>query len=445
MRSWPVDKLPMRLAFLSPIPPAPTGIADYAVEVLGLLASEHEIHLFHAQGAVDPWALPVGVRVHHASGFLARHRERPFDLAVYQMGNGSAHDFLYEPLRAVPGLLVLHDLVLHHARARMFLESPEAVAYAREPGSLARRHEAEAILARYREEAGYAYPLAKGRIDLAHLNTAGSLLPYSYPLFRLPVESARHVAVHNAFMAEAVSTEVPGAAVSLIPMAAARTAVERPAVEALRLRLGFNPGDFVVGSFGLLTREKQIETLARAVTRAAVHLPNLRLLLAGPAKDALGLANLLERLGVRRRTVLTGRVPLWTLPAHVEAADVVVNLRYPTARETSAALLRVLAQGRPTVVSDLEHLSGLPEDAVVRADLTDEEGDVTRAILRLAATPRLRERLATAARNFVAREHSPARTRAAYLAAIDRAVSGPPPRAQPGWPEHWKAPVPSSS
>ena len=43
---------------------------------------------------------------------------------------------------------------------------------------------------------------------------------------------------------------------------------------ALRERLGFAPGDFVVGSFGLLTREKQIETLARAVARAAVHLPN---------------------------------------------------------------------------------------------------------------------------------------------------------------------------
>ena len=434
----------MRLAFLSPIPPAPTGIADYAVEVLGLLAPEHEVHLFHSQGVVDPWALPVGVRVHHASGFLARHRERPFDLAVYQMGNGSAHDFLYEPLRAVPGLLVLHDLVLHHARARMFLESPEAVAYARDPGSAARRQEAEAVLAGYREEIAYAYPAGEGRLDLAHLNTTGSLLPYAYPLFRLPVESSRLVAVHNAFMAEAVSAEVPNAAVSLIPMAATRTKVQPAAVAALRLRLGFAPGDFVVGSFGLLTREKQIETLARAVARAAVHLPKLRLLLVGPAKDAPGLTSLLEDLGVRRRTVMTGRVPLWTLPAHMEAADLVVNLRYPTARETSAALLRLLAQGRPTVVSDLEHLSGLPDDTVVRADLTDEEGAVTRAILRLAATPRLRERLATAAGRFMAREHSPARTRAAYLAAIERAMSRPLPRPQPGWPEHWKKPLPLS-
>ena len=68
-----------------------------------------------------------------------------------------------------------------------------------------------------------------------------------------------------------------------------------------------------------------------------------------------------------------------------------VHLRYPTARETSAALLRVLAQGRPTIVSDLEHLSDLPHDAVVRADVADEEGEVTRALLRLAESPALRD------------------------------------------------------
>jgi glycosyltransferase involved in cell wall biosynthesis len=433
----------MRLAFLSPIPPAPTGIADYAVDVLNQLAREHELHVFHSQGAVDPWALPTGVRVHHARGFLARHRERPFDLAIYQMGNGAAHDFLYEPLRAVPGLLVLHDLVLHHARARMFLESPEALAYARDTGSAERRRELQAVLAGYSAEVAYSYPTAAGRLDRVHLNTTGPLLPYAYPLFRLPVESSRLVATHNSFMAEAVRAEVAEMEVAVIPMSATPRTVAPAAVAALREWLGLAPGDFVVGSFGLLTREKQIETLARAVARAARHLPSLRLLLVGPAPGGLGLTSLLDRLGVLRRTVITGRVPLWTWPAHMEAADVVVNLRYPTARETSAALLRLLAQGRPTVVSDLEHLAELPEDAVIRADLTDEEGAVTRAILRLAETPRLRKTLSEAARRFMAREHSPARMRSSYLSAIERAASLPPPAPRPSWPPHWREPPPS--
>jgi len=431
----------MRLAFLSPIPPAPSGIADYAAEVLAVLARAHEIHVFHAQKVVDPLALPPGVRVHHVQGFLPRHREKPFDVVVYQMGNGSAHDFVYPALPAVPGLLVLHDLVLHHARARMFLESSAAQAYARDLGSTEKRREAEADRERYRNEVAYSYPSAGDRLPFAHLNTTGTLLPYAYPLFRLPVEAARVVAVHNAFMAEAVREEVPEAAVVRIPMAAQAALVPRDGVLALRDRLGLGADDFVVGSFGLITAEKQIETLARAVARAAVHLPRVRLLLVGEAKDPSALRVTLGRLGVAERTVVAGRVPLWTLPAHMEAADLVVNLRYPTARETSAALLRLLAQGRPTVVSDLEHLSDLPHDVVVRASLTDEEGDVTRAILRLAGSTSGRSRLSVAARRFMAREHSRPRMREGYEAALALTREAEPPRVRPTWPPPWKEAV----
>jgi glycosyltransferase involved in cell wall biosynthesis len=428
----------MRLAFLSPIPPAPSGIADYAVDVLERLVRRHEVHVFHAQGRVDPLALPLGVRVHHADGFLKRHRDAPFDLAVYQLGNGPAHDFLYPLMPAVPGLLVLHDLVLHHARARAFLDSPEARAYAARPGDAGLREAAQAPLEAYGREVAYCYPEQAGRLDAAHLATVGDLLPYAYPLFRLPVESARLVATHNRFMADAVRDEVAGAEVRVIPMAVERQAVDPGAVRALRARLDIGDDEVVVGSFGLLTREKRIEAVARAVARAAVHVPRVRLLLVGPLPDLPGLLALLSRLGVRERTVLAGRVPLWSLPAHIEAADVVACLRYPTARETSAAVLRVLAQGRPAIVPDLENAAELPEDAVVRADLTDEEGAVARAIVRLAGDARLRERLSAAARRFVAHAHTRARMGEAYEEAIAAAARRPAPDVPAGWPPHWR-------
>jgi glycosyltransferase involved in cell wall biosynthesis len=429
----------MRVAFLTPLPPAPTGIADYAAEVLALLTGHHEIEVFHAQDRLEADRLPRSLAVHHAAGFLPRHRARPYDLAVYQMGNAVAHAFLYEPLARVPGLLVLHDLVLHHARARAFLESEEAIAYARDPSDPARRAAALPRLQAYSDELAYSYPAQAARLFEAHLNTVGDLLPYAYPLFRLPVEASRATAVHNRFMAEAVRAEVPGARTVRIPMTAGRAAVGPEAVRALRASYGIDEDEIVVGCFGLLTREKRIETVARAVARAAVHLPRLRLLLVGPVGDGPGLDALLSRLGVAARTVATGRVPFWTLAAHMEAADLVVHLRYPTARETSAALLRVLAQGRPAIVSDLEHLADVPDDAVARVDLTDEEGGVTHAILRLVESPAARRRLGEAARAFVEREHSPARCRDGYLEAIEAAsrLPDPAPRA---WPDHWSRP-----
>jgi glycosyltransferase involved in cell wall biosynthesis len=421
---------------LGPLPPAATGIADYDADVLALLAERHEIDVFHDQETLEPGRLPSACEVFRKHVFLERHRARPYDLAVYQMGNGLDHAFLYELLPRVPGLLVLHDLVLHHSRARHFLESPEALAYAREPASAALRDAAGHSIQRYREEVAYTYPSQAGRLDEAHLGTVGDLLPYAYPLFRIPVEASRVTAVHNRFMVEAVRGEVPAAEVVRIPMPAERVAVDAGTVARLRARHGIAQDAFVVASFGLLTREKRIETVARAVARALVGLPRLRLMLVGPIPDRAALERRLEALGIRERTTLTGRVPMSELPVHIDAADMVVHLRYPTARETSAALLRVLAQGRPTVISDLEHLDEIPADAVVRAEVTDDEGEVTRAILRLADRADLRMRLGDAAAAFVRVEHAPARCLDGYERAIElsRARPDPAPRS---WPGHW--------
>jgi glycosyltransferase involved in cell wall biosynthesis len=410
----------VRLAFASPLPPAPTGIADHAAEVLALLAGRHEIDLFHDQEAVDRSRLPDGTPCLEAAEFVARHRARPYDVAVYQMGNGAAHAFLYDLLPQVPGLLVLHDLVLHHSRAAHYLEADAVRAWRLDPTSAVAREAARPILEAWRRELVRSYPGRGDRLFEVGLGTVGDLVPYAYPLFRLPVEASRAVLVANGFMARAILEEVPEAVVLRAPLPAAPVATDVAEVQALRRRLGFGAGDVVVGCFGLLTPEKRIETVARAVALAAARDPRVRLLLAGPVPAEARLAALLRSFGIGARTVVTGRLPFTQLPVNMEAADVVVHLRYPTARETSAALLRVLAQGRATIVADLEHQEELPEDAVVRVDLTDETGGTTRAILRLASSPELRHRLGEAAASFVRRENSPERVRGAWEAALER-------------------------
>jgi glycosyltransferase involved in cell wall biosynthesis len=429
----------VRLAFLSPVPPAATGVADYSAELLFLLAGTHEIDVYHDQGEVDRPRLPRDLDVLPVSHLPARQRERPYDLTVYQMGNHPLHAFLYEHLSRVPGLLVLHDLVLHHSRAAHFLEAAPVKAWRLDPGNAAAREAARPWLSAWREELVYTYPEQGERLYQVQLGTVGDVLPYAYPLLRVPVEASRMVAVHNEFMAEAVRQEVPGADVVRVPQPVSTATATRDDVETLRRRLGFGRDDVVVGAFGLLTPEKRIATVARAVAGAAAAHPGLRLLLAGPVPDPDQLAALLERSGVASRSVVTGRLPFEELPAHVEAADVVVQLRYPTARETSAALLRVLAQGRPTVISDLAHQEEFPDDAVVRTDVADEEAGVTRAIEHLAADPAARHSLGERARAYMAREYAPDRTRATWEDLLERARRHPepPPR---DWPAHWPRP-----
>ena len=94
--------------------------------------------------------------------------------------------------------------------------------------------------------------------------------------------------------------------------------------------------------------------------------------------------------------------------------DVAVHLRYPTARETSAALLRVMAQGRPVIISDLANQSGIPGEAARRVDPCDEEGDLARAIDWTLKNPQGARAMGERARRFALSEHAATRTRETY-------------------------------
>jgi glycosyltransferase involved in cell wall biosynthesis len=416
-----------RIAFFSPLPPSPTGIADYSADLLQALSTSFSIDAFHGQDRVDPSRLDSRVGVFGAEEFGARHGRAPYDLAVYQLGNSPVHAFMEGPLERVPGLLVLHDLVLHHSRAQRFLASPEVVAYARDPSQKALRDAAQPVLERYREELVSAYPEQGERIFEVHLASVGTLLPYAYPLFQVPVRRSRMTLVHNGSMARAVAEGVPGAIVRQVPMPVSPLPVREGEAAALRQGLGIGAHEFVVGCFGLLTPEKQLHTAALSLARASHGVPGIRWLLIGEAPEPRALETLLQETGTASRTIRAGRVPQAQLAAHLEACDVVMHLRYPTARETSAALLRVLAQGRPTIMTDLENLAEVPRDAVVRTDPTDEEGDATRALLRLAGRGDLRRSLGTRAAAFIREAHSPERAREAYAEAIAEAIARPAP------------------
>jgi len=255
-------------------------------------------------------------------------------------------------------------------------------------------------------------------------------------LFRIPVEVSRATAVHNDFMAAAIHDEIRDAAVARIAMPIEPSGVDAGDLAALRQRYALDRDAFVVGCFGLLTPEKRLATVASAVGRVAAAVPTLRLLLVGPVPDRRALDRTLATAGVVDRTVVVGRVPFEELAMHITLPDVAIHLRYPTARETSAALLRLMAQRRPTIMSDLEHLADIPVDAVVRVDPTDEEGEVVRALLRLVERPQARLRLGERAAAFVRSAHSAARALEGYEAALELTRSRPV-RAPRGLPAHW--------
>jgi glycosyltransferase involved in cell wall biosynthesis len=429
-----------RLAWFSPMPPGRSGIAAYSGEILPLLATDHDIDVFTAP-LVAGTRLPEGCPpVFEAHDFSWKHFTAPYDLVVYQLGNAMCHHFMWPHLFRHPGLVVLHDAQLHHARARALL--------------------AHARVDDYCAEFRANHPDAPADAPELVIRDLADASYYFWPMLRLVLQSARHVAVHAPRLAGSLAEEY-GVEVDAIrmgvadPLASMSSAADADPLKArhdrcrsLRARYGLSPEDVVFAAFGLVTPEKRISQILSVLPGILQSAPNTHLLLVGAQAEHYDALAEARALGVSDHVTLTGYVPDGELPAHLLSADVCLCLRWPTGRETSASWLRALAAGRPTIITDLVHgdeaayfdprtwvveragSGDAREDEVLRAacvaiDILDERHSLALAVGRLATDSRLRARLREAARAHWERFHTLARMAEDYQRVLGRALARP--------------------
>jgi glycosyltransferase involved in cell wall biosynthesis len=425
----------VRLAWFTPLPPVTSGVAHYSMDALPAVRAAHAVDVFIATGDELSYARARHLPAHSAHEFVWMHDRAPYDLIVYQLGNAGCHDFMWPYVFQYPGLVVLHDAHLHHARA-------------------------SSLLGR-RRQADYAAELAFDRPgvprDRAAIAAAGfwGVIYYFWPMLRSIVLSARRTAVHNALVAADLRERFESAAVDVIglgvqdPLAVERGRDAELLRADVRARLGMRPDAFIVLAYGGATPEKRLRAAMRAVAAARDHHPDLRLLIVGASSDSYDLVDEARAAGIADRVVVTGYVTERELTDYLAAADAAVCLRWPTARETSAAWVQCIAAGLPTVVSDLAHLAHLPTieplgwavrhietdgrpvaPIAITVDLLDEEHLLARALRRLISDAPLRASLGAAARAYFERHHTIAQMGADYLRVIDAAAAAPPPRAE---------------
>ena len=421
-----------RLAWFSPMPPARTGVAAYSADVVAMLRGEHEVDVFTDQPA-------AGCRSAH--DFLWEHQQRPYALPVYQLGNSSFHDFIWPYLFRFPGLTVLHDAHLHHARAAQLLRVKRTDDY--------------------RAEFAANHPDAPPQMAELAIRGFDNFLYYRRPMRKLVVEASRVTAVHAAALIGDLRDECPGAAVEHIHLGHGESVSAEDAAawrERVRRSFELNGHHVLFGVFGGLTPEKRLPQVLDAFEETRRYVPHARLLLAGAAASHYDIDGDIARRDLAAFVFRPGYLPDDALTAHLVACDVSINLRWPTAREVSGPWLRALAAGVPTIVVDLEHTADVPSldprtwtvahaspaghpappAVAVAIDILDEAHSLRLAMRRLATDAALRAELGAAAAAYWRREHSLERMHADYQRAIAHALERPGGRPTniAGWPSH---------
>jgi glycosyltransferase involved in cell wall biosynthesis len=391
-----------RLAYASPVNPAPSGISDYTEELLPYLAQYADVMLYLDDG-LRPANPLLGRHLElRRLGQLERdNRRRPFDAIIYHMGNSPAHAAIWGAMQRVPGVLVLHDFVLHHFMLQY---------YATTLGDV-QRYQAEALRRYGADGERIAGLMMRGRFTEAAFD-----LPFSEDV----LAAARGLIAHSRFVLERAAAVRPALPAALVPMGVPLP--PQMGRDEARARLGLPPHALILASFGHINPYKRVDSVLRAVRRLRDELGDVRYLLVGSMSPAYDARAAVARAGLDGAVTITGFVARDAFEDYVAAADICVNLRHPTAGETSASLLRLLGAGKPTLVTATGSFTELPPGVVAQVDPDYAEEDLVVAYCRLLATrPELAAAMGQAAREYVAREHTLEASAAGYarfLAAL---------------------------
>ncbi len=361
----------MKIAVWSPLPPAGSGIADYVHEQLPPLRARHEI-VTVAPGDRAPDA----------------------DLHVYHLGNSPEHGYVYQAAIARPGVAVMHEWNLHHLVLHETLEAGDRALYLRE-------------MRRAWGERGtfVGRQIARG--------LGGDLLPALHALNDRVLQNSLAVVALTSATARRARARLQGRPVLHLPHHAVIPVDPVPTRAEARAALGLARDAFVVCAPGLATRHKRLDAAWRALRTLRAREPRIQMIVAGGVDPAF------EGFAPEDGLTVTGRLSLDDFVRHLAAADVVLCLRFPSYGETSGALLRSMALGRPVLVTGATPMAeDMPEGTVVPIDPgAHEDADLVAMLGRLLDDPGLAERIGRAAQAHARAAHALDAT-AASLAAF---------------------------
>jgi glycosyltransferase involved in cell wall biosynthesis len=355
----------VKLGLFAPLPPARTGVADYAAALRAALSAHGEVEV----GAADA------------------------DVCLYHLGNNALHREAYEASLRRPGVVVLHDAVLHHYLLGTLTREAYLDEFAYNYGEWSRSLAAELWAGRH--------------------NSAQDERYFRHALVRRAAEAARAVVVHNPAAARIVAAHAPAARIVEIPHLWCGPAPD-PFPGRWRAARGIAPATFLFGVFGHLRESKRLPAVLRAFEDLRGCGADAALLVAGAFVSTdleRALAPRLDQPGVLR----LGYLDAAEFRAAASAVDACINLRYPAAGETSGIAVRMMGLAKPVLLTAGEENARWPEAACLRIDQGVAERPMLKEYMKLLIVSRDTAReIGRRAAAHIAEHHSQARIARRY-------------------------------
>lgn len=349
-----------RIALVTPWPPDHSGIADFSRDLaLGLRDEGFEVDVFtHAVHPVRYAGITTcSVGGRWPGNELAGYRHR-----LYQLGNNAEfHGWMLRALADQPGVLEVHDIVLHHLLIGLTCARDNWADYLH----AVRDWYGDGVAMRAEE------PLHKAVKPIWETPEVVDV-----PFFEIFLEHAQGIIVHSEYAATRIASALPRVPLRQV-MQTYRHASGAPRQVLHR-----------IGIFGGVQDNKKLDWILEAFGYLDAFMKGVEVTVVGTVVPECAFlieqARTLENLSIS----FVGRVDEEAFVKELERTDLCIALRYPTMGETSAIVMRAVQLGVPTIVSDNGWYAELPPE-VMKAPLDNTPHFLSSIIHRFVTQPPL--------------------------------------------------------
>ena len=399
--TMPAGRAKPKLAYVSPLPPERTGIADYSAELIPELIRWYEVEVVIDQPQVTNDFIQSNCAIRTVEEFRAG--AGGYARVLYHFGNSQFHKHMFELLEEIPGIVVLHDFFLSGVQM-------------------------------YRESLGPSGRWGGGAIFLSHgygaigeraIALDENDIAWRYPMNLPVIQNALGVIVHgnhSCGLARQWYGDRAAADWEVIPL------LRSPAVgmshDLARKALGLAEGEILVCSFGMLGVTKLNHRLLDAWLGSPLATDERAHLMFVGENDrgdyGRALVRRIEHNESGQRIHITGWADTETFRRYLAAADIGVQLRTKSRGETSAAVLDCMNHGLATIVNAHGSLADLDPQGVWLLPDEFSDADLVEALTALACDVRRRRELGNKAKDIIHTHHAPSTCGNQYADAIER-------------------------
>lgn len=373
-----------RVAVVSPLPPSPTGIADYTQEQIKLLLRDldYEVDVFQELTDLEDQDLDV-LRKLNLSDFKQTYLD--YDHIFYHLGNSHFHEYMLNLLRDYPGIVFLHDVDLtgwfrlhedaHPLEAR-YIDSVRS-----EHGSII----AAEILAQKREPESIR------------------VLGFEY------IKNSPAIVVHNEEAFQIINTFLPNVSekVHKIPLVKEANSKLKSGSD-LRSSLGIAESAIVIATFGMMAETKcDLEIIKTFISFITTSETEVVMIFVGQIEGGSYGTKILELARKHENIRFTNHVSKELYVNYLEITDIAIQLRRKSKGETSGALLDVLSQGIPTIANMHGSVGTDLFPAVYQIPDQFTPSDLENALSDLIKNSKKRKQFSKAALHFLHTYNSP--------------------------------------